>query len=65
MSDAGQGGRIARSATLRDALSVMMSDSMRPLLVVDEHDGPVGSVSIELINKALRRPTTEPTASTT
>jgi hypothetical protein len=44
---------------------VMMSDLMRPLVVVDEHGAPVGSVSIELINDALRRPTAEPTASTT
>jgi osmoprotectant transport system ATP-binding protein len=59
------GSSIPRNATLRDALSVMMSDSMRPLVVVDEDGGPVGSVSIELINKALRRTTTEPTASST
>jgi osmoprotectant transport system ATP-binding protein len=59
------GGSIPLNATLRDALSVMMSDSMRPLVVLDEHGGSVGSVSIELINKALRRTTTEPTASTT
>jgi osmoprotectant transport system ATP-binding protein len=63
--DAGRGSSIARTATLRDALSVMMSDSMRPLVVVDEEGGPVGSVSIELINKALQRPTAEPTPSTT
>ena len=63
--DDDQGGSIPRNATLRDALSVMMSDSMRPLVVVDEDGGPVGSVSIELINKALRRSTTEPTESTT
>jgi osmoprotectant transport system ATP-binding protein len=61
----GQAGSIARNATLRDALSAMMSDSMRPLIVTDEDGGPVGSVSIELINKSLRRTTTEPTASTT
>jgi osmoprotectant transport system ATP-binding protein len=61
----GQAGSIARNATLRDALSAMMSDSMRPLVVMDEDGGPVGSVSIELINKSLRRTTTEPTASTT
>jgi osmoprotectant transport system ATP-binding protein len=64
-SDAGRGGSIAHSATLRDALSMMMSDSMRPLIVVDEHGVPVGSVSIEQINNALSGPTTEPTASTT
>jgi len=61
----GQAGSIPRNATLRDALSAMMSDSMRPLIVTDEDGGPVGSVSIELINKSLRRTTTEPTASTT
>jgi osmoprotectant transport system ATP-binding protein len=40
-------------ATLRDALSLMMSDSLRPLLVVDG-DRPAGYVSIELINRVLR-----------
>jgi osmoprotectant transport system ATP-binding protein len=64
-ADGQQGSSISRTATLRDALSVMMSDSMRPLVVVDEDGGPVGSVSIELLNKALRRSATEPTASTT
>jgi osmoprotectant transport system ATP-binding protein len=42
------------NATLRDALSIMMADSLRPLPVVDP-DGQVrGYVSIELINKALQ-----------
>jgi osmoprotectant transport system ATP-binding protein len=54
-------------STLRDALSAMMSDSMRPLLVVDADGTPIGSVSIEQINRALQRGRTdaEPTASTT
>jgi osmoprotectant transport system ATP-binding protein len=54
-------------ATLRDALSAMMSDSMRPLLVLDADGTPIGSVSIELINKSLRRgpADAEPTASAT
>jgi hypothetical protein len=45
----------------------MMSDSMRPLLVVDAEGTPVGSVSIEQINEALRRgrADSEPTARTT
>jgi osmoprotectant transport system ATP-binding protein len=52
-SDSGDGTSIPINATLRDALSTMMSDSMRPLLVVD--DGrPAGYVSIELINRVLR-----------
>ncbi|MGH8859860.1 MAG: ABC transporter ATP-binding protein, partial [Jatrophihabitantaceae bacterium] len=57
-------GSVPCTATLRDALSAMMSDSMRPLLVVDADGAPTGSVSIELINKALRRgrSETEPTA---
>jgi osmoprotectant transport system ATP-binding protein len=45
---------IPAAATLRDALSVIMSDSLRPLVVVDADGTPVGSVSIELINAALR-----------
>jgi osmoprotectant transport system ATP-binding protein len=44
---------IPDTATLRDALSLMMSDSLRPLLVVDR-DQPRGYVSVELINQALR-----------
>ena len=43
------------TATLRDALSLMMTDSMRPLLVVDESGKHLGYVSIELINQALQR----------
>jgi hypothetical protein len=45
----------------------MMSDSMRPLLVLDADGTPIGSVSIELINKSLRRgpADAEPTASAT
>jgi osmoprotectant transport system ATP-binding protein len=65
--DGGQTDTVSSSATLRDALSAMMSDSMRPLLVVDGDGKPVGAVSVELINKALRRGRTgaEPTASGT
>jgi osmoprotectant transport system ATP-binding protein len=51
--ESGEGPSIPITATLRDALSMMMSDSMRPLLVVDDGK-PVGYVSIELINRALR-----------
>ncbi len=52
---AGESSTVRSTATLRDALSVMMSDSMRPLLVVDDNGNPTGSVTIELINEALRR----------
>jgi osmoprotectant transport system ATP-binding protein len=52
-TESGEGPSIPVSATLRDALSMMMSDSMRPLLVVDDGKG-VGYVTIELINRALR-----------
>jgi osmoprotectant transport system ATP-binding protein len=52
---AGEARTVASTATLRDALSVMMSDSMRPLLVVDPNGNPTGAVTIELINEALRR----------
>jgi osmoprotectant transport system ATP-binding protein len=41
-------------ATLRDALSMMMSDSLRPLPVVDSQGGVAGYVSIELINRTLQ-----------
>jgi osmoprotectant transport system ATP-binding protein len=64
---AGQADTVSRSATLRDALSAMMSDSMRPLLVVDADGTPIGAVTIELINEALRRgeASAEPTATST
>jgi osmoprotectant transport system ATP-binding protein len=63
----GHADTVSFRATLRDALSAMMSDSMRPLLVVDAEGTPIGSVSIEQINRALQRGRTdaEPTASTT
>jgi CBS domain-containing protein len=53
--DATAANTVASTATLRDALSVMMSDSMRPLLVVDTDGSPTGAVTIELINEALKR----------
>ncbi|HVX45997.1 MAG TPA: ABC transporter ATP-binding protein [Mycobacteriales bacterium] len=40
-------------ATLRDALSMMMSDSLRPLPVLDAQGDVAGYVSIELINRTL------------
>jgi osmoprotectant transport system ATP-binding protein len=52
---AGEASTVPSTATLRDALSVMMSDSMRPLLVVDADGNATGAVTIELINEALRR----------
>ncbi|MDQ6851675.1 MAG: ATP-binding cassette domain-containing protein [Actinomycetota bacterium] len=48
--------RTLRSAdSLRDALSMMMTDSLRPLLVLDAEGRVAGYVSIDLINDALRR----------
>jgi osmoprotectant transport system ATP-binding protein len=44
---------ISIKATLRDALSLMMSHSLRPLLVLDD-DRPAGYVSVERINRVLR-----------
>jgi osmoprotectant transport system ATP-binding protein len=46
---------VPTTATLRDALSQMMADSLRPLLVVDPAGQIAGSVSIDLINESLRR----------
>jgi hypothetical protein len=45
---------LATSATLREALSVMMADSLRPLVVLDGDGKVAGAVSIELINRALQ-----------
>ncbi|MGH9128267.1 MAG: ABC transporter ATP-binding protein [Acidimicrobiales bacterium] len=44
---------VTTTITMREALSLMMSDSLRPLLVVDREGRVAGYVSIELINKAL------------
>jgi osmoprotectant transport system ATP-binding protein len=44
---------VLTGATLREALSLIMSDSLRPLRVVDEHGQVAGYVSVELINKAM------------
>jgi osmoprotectant transport system ATP-binding protein len=44
---------VSSTTTLRDALSIMMADSLRPLRVVDEQGDVTGYVSIELINKAM------------
>jgi osmoprotectant transport system ATP-binding protein len=55
-ADAGADGKsISSKATLRDALSLMMTDSMRPLKVEDENGNHLGYVSIELINQNLQR----------
>jgi hypothetical protein len=56
----GGGATVSSDATLRDALSIMMADSLRPLRVVDDAGAELGYVSIELINKAMHnRPTDE------
>jgi osmoprotectant transport system ATP-binding protein len=45
---------ISSSATLREGLSIIMSDSLRPLRVVDDNGADAGYVTLELINKAMR-----------
>jgi osmoprotectant transport system ATP-binding protein len=45
---------VSSSASLREALSRMMTDSLRPLLVVGPDGEPRGWITIELINHALR-----------
>ncbi len=44
---------VTTAVTMREALSLMMTDSLRPLLVVDGDGKVAGYVSIELINRAL------------
>jgi osmoprotectant transport system ATP-binding protein len=44
---------VTSSLTMREALSLMMTDSLRPLVVVDGDGRVAGYVSIELINRAL------------
>ncbi len=50
----GDGQKVPVTASLRDALSVMMTADLRPVLATDESGNVVGQLSIELINKALR-----------
>lgn len=45
---------LATDCTLREALSQMMTDSLRPLPVVDSAGNLAGYVSIDLINHALQ-----------
>ncbi len=49
------GRTVSIKSTLRDSLSVMMTEQLRPLLVVDGDSKPVGFVSIELINTTLHQ----------
>ncbi|MDQ6784309.1 MAG: ABC transporter ATP-binding protein [Actinomycetota bacterium] len=44
---------VTTAVTMREALSLMMSDSLRPLLVLDGDGKVAGHVSIELINRSL------------
>jgi len=45
---------VSTRVTMREALSLMMTDSLRPLVVVDGDGKVVGYVSIELINRSLQ-----------
>ncbi len=47
------GPTVTTTVTMREALSLMMTDSLRPLLVLDADGRVAGYVSIELINRAL------------
>jgi osmoprotectant transport system ATP-binding protein len=44
---------VTTGVTMREALSLMMTDSLRPLVVVDGDGKVAGYVSIELINRSL------------
>ncbi len=44
-----------RESTLRDALSAMLGSAVQEGLVVDEHGGLLGSLSIETISSVLRQ----------
>ncbi|MGI8753197.1 MAG: ABC transporter ATP-binding protein [Acidimicrobiales bacterium] len=44
---------VSTGVTMREALSLMMTDSLRPLVVVDGDGKVAGYVSIELINRSL------------
>jgi CBS-domain-containing membrane protein len=42
-------------STLRDTLSLMMTDSLKPVLVLDDDGKLTGYVSIEMINSSLHQ----------
>ncbi len=54
-SDTRRVDTVTTKVTMREALSLMMTDSLRPLVVVDGDGKVVGYVSIELINRSLQR----------
>jgi osmoprotectant transport system ATP-binding protein len=45
--------RAPGSTTLRDALSLMMSEAADPLVVVDENDKPIGLLSVARVGRVL------------
>jgi len=56
--DASNGPAVPVTSSLRDALSVLMVESVPALRVTDEHEQVLGSVTIEHINNALHTDTT-------
>ncbi|MFN2562040.1 MAG: ABC transporter ATP-binding protein [Jatrophihabitans sp.] len=56
----GAGGQtISSKATLREALSLMMIEELRPVAVLDPDGNRRGYVTIELLNQSLRRARTD------
>jgi osmoprotectant transport system ATP-binding protein len=47
------GPRASGTMTLRDALSLMMSEGADPLVVVDSDDNPIGLLSVERVGRVL------------
>jgi len=56
--DGFDGPRVPSGTTLRDALSSMLTDGAREVLVVDAHDAPLGVLSIERVSDLLREKVT-------
>ncbi len=54
------GGKVAMSATVRDALSQLVAGGGEPLTVVDADDRPRGVVTLELLGGVLRDGALEP-----
>jgi osmoprotectant transport system ATP-binding protein len=48
-----EGPRAAWTMTLRDALSLMMSEGADPLVVVDADDEPIGQISVARVGRLL------------
>jgi osmoprotectant transport system ATP-binding protein len=53
LSGAALGGTVPRTTTVRDALSALLAEGGRPLVVVDERGRPLGVVTLDMLGGVL------------